>query len=417
MSSRSKFFFILPCCALLLRAEFIPSNWQYRRPLLVDSSAQEAVFTVDRTIYLHSQPELGDLRIVEEHGQEHAEVPYVLETRAGSHKRTESLGDVVNTEVTASGDLELTVDSGGHSRHNGLRITTAKTNFRQKASVSTSDDGRHWTLVRDSAYIFDFHNDGRAVSILDLSYPTSLRRYVRLTVRGWQDPRAITACWLALEEDEAPARDEIASLAVSPTQDEKTQSTVFDWDLGTAGIPYDALTVVVDTPEFQRAAALETSVDQKVWSNLGQGVLSRFRNEQFLKLTFTQNSDRYLRLRIFNRDDRPLTVQAATLSATRRRVKFRHRGKDPYWIYYGNTDAHRPAYDLAEVMEHSPGSNVATLSLGQEERNPAYLPKAQPLKPWSERHPGFLYLTLALAIVTMGAITVCFFKKVSADGQ
>ena len=305
-------------CAMLLQADFQASAWKFRRPLSVNTAAPLNVLNIERSVYTRSQPDLADLRVF---AQE--EVPYVLEKMSGEHRLVEVSSGSLDQGVTPSGDLELTVDAGSDHRHNGIRLTTPRTNFRQRVSVATSDDAHRWTRVRDDGYIFDFSQDDRQVSVLSVDYPESTRRYVRLTIYGWKDPKAVTGCFITLEENQPPVRDTMASLKPEPQQDAKTQSTLYTWDLGAVGVPHDRLSLVVDTPAFQRAAAIESSDDGSNWSSSGLGVLSRYRKEQSLDLDFPESHQRYLRLRIYNRDDRPLSVKSAGLSVIRTRLKFK----------------------------------------------------------------------------------------------
>jgi hypothetical protein len=402
------------CCAVLLQADFQPSRWKYRRPLVVDSTARLMIWNVDRGTYTHSQPDLSDLRVVNRQG----EVPYVIEKMSGSHRRADISRDVIDQGVSERGDhgrsLELTVDVGAGHRHNGIRLSTSRANFRQRVGIATSDDGRRWTRVRDDGYIFDFSADDRQISVLYVGYPVSSRRYVRATIYGWNDPHAVTDCWVTIEEDQPSMRDTMASLKPEPSEDTKTQSTIYAWDLGVAGIPYDQLALDIDTPEFQRAAAVETSTDGQNWSVLGQGVLSKFAQEASLKLNFGESHQRYLRLRIYNRDDKPLAVKSGTLSVIRTRLKFKPAGGGAYWLYFGNAEAHAASYDLRSSLARDAPTPDITISAGAEEVNPSYREKHPPAKPWSEQHPEILYVILALAVVGMGIVTIRFLKKAGA---
>ncbi len=400
-------------CALLLRADFQPSRWKYRRPLTVDSSARIAVFNVDRGTYIHSQPDLADLRVVA--GQD--EVPFVIQKMSGSEQRQDVSSDVADQGVVSSRGLELTVDVGAGHRHNGVRLSTSRNNFRQRVGIATSDDGRSWKRVRDDGYIFDFSADDRQVAVLYVGYPVSTSRFVRVTVYGWKDPKVVTGCWVTIEENKPPVRDTMALLKADPQQDSKTQSTVYTWDLGVAGVPYDELALDVDTPAFQRAAAVDTSADGKDWSARGLGVVSKFAQEQSLTLNFAESHQRYLRLRIYNRDDKPLAVKSATLSVIRTRVKFKPAGGGTRWLYYGNAEAHAPSYDLRDLLAREAPAPETAITAGTEESNPAYRDTPLPAKPWSEQHPGILYITLALAVVGMGIVTVRFLKKAGAASE
>ena len=295
------------------------------------------------------------------------EVPYVIEKMSGSFQRVDVSSDVFDQGVVSSRGLELTVDVGAGHRHNGIHLATPRTNFRQRVGIATSDDGSRWTRVRDDGYVFDFSADDRQVSVLYVGYPVSTRRYVRVTIYGWKDPKAVTECRVTIEEDKPPVRDTMASLTPEPVNDSKTQSTVYTWDLGARGIPHDQLLLDVDTPAFQRAAAVESSADGKDWSRLGQGVLSKLPGEQSLKIDFPENHQRYLRLRIYNRDDRPLAVKSATLSVIRTRVKFKPAG-GAYAVYYGNPEAHAPSYDLRDLLAREAPAPETTITAGAEDR-------------------------------------------------
>jgi hypothetical protein len=54
---------------------------------------------------------------------------------------------------------------------------------------------------------------------------------------------------------------------------------------------------------------------------------------------------------------------------------------------------------------------------GPEESSPSYLEKPPTPKPWSEQHQGILYITLALAVVSMGVVTVRFLRKAGAASR
>src|SRR3974377_565013 len=69
--------------ALLLPADFEPSQWRFRRPLAVDKNATVSALALDRSVQIASRLDLADLRVV--CGGE--EVPYVIERMSGSYRR------------------------------------------------------------------------------------------------------------------------------------------------------------------------------------------------------------------------------------------------------------------------------------------------------------------------------------------
>lgn len=400
---------LLVVAPLMAGANFDSSHWRYRRAISARAEPSAvAVVTPDVALYSHTAPGFYDLRIV----SQSLEVPYVLERMGGSRQHTETGAPITDQGVTAASDLELTVDAGVNRRHNAIRVATEKTNFRQQVTVATSGDGQTWTRIRNNGFIFDFSQEAQRVSVLRVTYPLSTRRYVRIIIHGWKDPDAISQAWLSFDEESPPVRDVVASLNASGVDEPKTKSTLLTWDLG--GVPYNALEVKVGTPEFQRAALVEASADKQSWREIDRGVLSRYGGEESLLLTFPETRDRYLRLHIFNRDDRPLTVESAHASITRTRIKFRPTGNAPHWLYYGNDRASAPSYDLGELLAHGAPTAEASASLGAEEPNPAFQETPSAPLPWTERHPAALYSVLAVAVLVMGAFTFRLLRKVNA---
>jgi hypothetical protein len=394
---------------VLAQVQDFPRRWQYRSPLLVQRTNQLSTVVLDRGVYAHSRSDLADLRVV----RATTEIAYILETLSGSVEDAEYRPEVVNKAVIPRRGLEMTLETRGGNKHSRLRISSDETNFQTKVRIETSDDNRHWAIARASAYIFDFSQGDRHVSVLSVDYPPSIRRYVRATFFGWNKTDAVRKAWLDHRQLRPAERQTIATVRPSRTEDAKSQSSLLLLDLGEQGLPHDRVRLDVDSPVFYRAIEVESSHDAKAWRYVGQGVIFRVaRGDESLAVTFPEQHDRHLRLRIFNRDDRPVSVTKATLECLKRQVKFLADTQGEYWLYYGNADARKPTYDLAQILaRHAPESETA-VAVGVQQKNPIYSPPPPPAKPWSDRHPALLYGTLATAIVSMGYITIRFLAKV-----
>lgn len=169
------------CLGTLARADFDPTRWQFRRALAVAQPQQVCTVTLDRTIYASAQTTLADLRLARD-GQE---IPYVIETLAGSVEQEELRPQTLDQSVSPGAGLQLTLDVGAAAKHNRLRISTALTNFRTRVRIETSGDARLWAVARADGYVFDFSQGARKISVLTVEYPLSTRRYVRATFFGW----------------------------------------------------------------------------------------------------------------------------------------------------------------------------------------------------------------------------------------
>jgi len=109
--------------ALLLAAGFDNSPWKYVAPVRVLESGRLCVIPFDRTLYSRMRPDLGDLRIVKDDD----EIPYVIETMAGSVEERECHPAALNKAVVSGSGVQITLDLAkckDEPKHSRLRIAT-----------------------------------------------------------------------------------------------------------------------------------------------------------------------------------------------------------------------------------------------------------------------------------------------------
>ena len=201
----------------------------------------------------------------------------------------------------------------------------------------------------------------------------------------------------------------------APAEDSTARTSVYLLDTGEKPPSYGRLRLEAEEAAFHRAVEMESSTDGESWSNVAHGFLSRQPDRESPVLSFAEQRDRYLRLSISNEDDKPLAVVGFRLEAIGWQANFVPEAAGRYWLYYGNPDARKPVYDLAMLLAgHEPGAETR-LAPGPEQSNPPYRPRPVSV-PWSERHPGLLYVTLAAAILIMGFVTIRFLLKLRRAG-
>jgi len=394
--------------AALARADFDAAHWQFLRTAEAGEAQQVCVLALDRAVYERARADLADLRLV----RDGREVAYVLETLAGAVEETEFRAEILDRTVVAGAGFQLTLDLGRAARHNRLRIATAETNFRIKVRIETSIDGRQWALARADGTVFDFTQGGRSISVLTVEYPLSTRRFVRTTFFGWMKTDAVTDAWISDYRERAAVWQSIALARPSRTEEHETSLVVFD--LGAQRLPHSRMHIETGAALFHRACEIESSADRKEWRYVGSGVVYRFPDEESLTLSFPEQWDRYLRLRIYNGDDRPVPISRALFETVGRRVKFLPAAAGGYSLFYGNPEAKAPSYDLGAILERRTQAAEIVLAAGPEQRNGAYQPPVPPKKPLSDRYPVVLYTVLAAAIVSMGYTAVRFLGTLKA---
>ncbi len=397
----------------LCRADFAPSAWQYRKRIPVEAGKPISAVNIDRQVFGKAAPDYSDIRIVR--GSE--EVPYLI-NRLGASREAKSLSAQILDSSASGGAVQYVLSLEGVTRHSRITLTTRETNFKKKLKIEASADNKSWALVRKEAYIFDFTFEGQHSSILSVEYPVSTRPYLRVTIEGWEDPAVLTGASVSLTEERAAVRQVVQDFnSPAAEEDAKAKATIYTLDFGENGIPKDLLRVELGGDRnllFHRAATVETSEDNKIWSWHGSGVVYRVEGEESLFIHINDTRHRYLKLRLFHGDDKPLPVKSIIAEAVIRRVIFPVTAGGDYWLYYGNPNAKAPAYDLPMVLARSSMESAAPVNATAEETNPGYTPPPPPVKPFSDRYPGLLYGVLGVAVLAIGYLTVRFMQKASS---
>jgi hypothetical protein len=385
------------------------SAWRHRKVIPVTPGDQLAAVKLDREVYSGAEPSLDDLRVL----RDGIEVPYIRDSIKRQEDDVERQQELLDMSVV-DGALQFTMKVG-RTHHNEIRLVTEERNFRQKVRIEASEDNRHWALLRSDGAIFDFTQDSRQFSSLTVEFPVSTKPFLRVTISGWNKVADVQAAFVNNQVSHAAERETLASVSPKFFEDAQTKSTVATLDMGVEGLPIDRLVFEVGSKQFQRAVGVETSADGNDWSYVGQGVIARLPGPDFTEEDLTvgipETHHRYLRVRIYNRDDQPLQMGRVQLEGLIRYVKFIAADAGKYWLYYGNSKVQAPSYDLPELLARRDHIAEANWTLGAAETNPLYRAPLPPTKPWSEQHPGILYTVLGGAVLALGIATFRFASK------
>jgi hypothetical protein len=386
------------------------SAWKYRKKIPVTPGDGLAVVKLDREVYTGSSSWSADLLVIRD-GQE---VPFLLNTPETQQGPATSDVRILNESIVPGTGLQFMIHLKRPAEHDSILLHTDEVNFRNRVRIETSQDGARWGTARNDGAIFNFSQDGREFSSTVVEYPVSTLPFIRVTVFGWSKMGVVTAA-IAEHKGARPAPYEVFStIAPQVWEDAATKSTVATVDQGVAGLPISRLRLETSSPQFQRATMIETSDDGKVWQYLAQDVIERLPGADFREESLAMHAPgarRYLRLRIYNRDDQPIQIGKISLEGIVSEVKFLAPAQGPYWLYYGNPSAARlPEYDLSAVLARRSFRESSSL-LAPAEPNPAYHPPPAPRKPWSEEHPAILYTVLGGAVLALGIATLRFMAR------
>jgi hypothetical protein len=394
--------------AITAAAALTISEWQYRRPIAAPAAPGLAALTLDPVIYSHSMPGSADLRVV----RSGDEVPYVLQTMRSEVREIAVPATVLDRGSNAN-SLELTLDTGRTDKHNRLEILTNEHNFRQKVRLEASDNRSRWYTLREEAWIVDFSEEGRSLRSTEIEYPTSTRRYLRITIDGWTAKQDTSAARVFFSDKASTRYQELAryTKASLGNEDEKCRCSVIDLHPA-AGLPVERITFETSAPYFYRAVDVQSSSDEKTWSWIGSGAIFRLPGDERLSLDIPLTTQPHLRVRVYNQDDKPLPFATAVLYGLERRVVFQHDAKSEYFLYYGREKTTAPSYDFSQLVARTETS-AAALTFGPEQKNPSYQLPPPPAKPLSEQYQNALYVIVAIAAIALGYISFRFLRSAS----
>lgn len=383
------------------------AEWRWQAEVQVKGGVEFATIALRQAMYERSASEFRDLRIV---GPDGKEVGWTWADRAAGNtgaRRWHDANRLLNLVTTPAGALQFVAEArASEGPHHGVGLDVREAEFQRKVLVETGDDLRNWDVAARGS-IVRLVVEGQKLESLRVSYPASTRRYVRVTVEDWPDPKTLVAVevdsrveveqeWAVLGRLEGLKRSEQRAHPEAPVRVGRSE-WAFSMDLP----PFHGGRLVVETPSvlFARSATVESSADGEEWRASGSGMLYRAAGKESLELGLGRVYPRRMRLSLTEWDNPALEIAALRLEAPVRRVVFPARVAGRYQVYLGREGARMPDYDVGAVLARSAGVTPAAVEVGAWAENPDYVP---PAKPVSERWPWLLPGVLAVAVAVMG---------------
>ncbi len=118
-----------------------------------------------------------------------------------------------------------------------------------------------------------------------------------------------------------------------------------------------------------------------------------------MTLPYPETNDQYIRVIVFNLDDKPVTFSGnVEIKGIARTLVFKADTGQKYSLYYGNDDARSAKYDLARIFPYLEANSIPKATLGAQEFNSSFVPKIAPIAPFTERHKSLLTFVLVLLV-------------------
>ena len=373
---------VLALVAIAPAAALDASSFRWERTLEAELGLSQ--FQPDGPMYEHAATGFGDLRILDARERQ---VPW----RQRSVRGDARLQSAQILNAGTQGDAAVALLDFGPERvvRARIQLDVPLEPFVGRAEIAGSHDRRTFTSLSSTA-IYDVRGATRAVSTA-VVFPQSDFRYYRIRATGVREIRGATAESVAAAG--APVRRQ-AQIAI----EQRDRATVIDADVRYRGLWVHELRFASSTPAFDRPVEVSGSMDGTAYFPAGGGRLYRFGEAG--ETTLPLNSRyRYLRVRIENGDDEPLSDLRVTARAYREYILLAPGFTPPYRVLYGGPDD-PPEYDFAQLPEVR-GTPVPA-QLGPEQRNEAFEPPAD-TRSFAKRHPVLIQAALALAAAALAA--------------
>jgi hypothetical protein len=398
--------------ASTVSADFEKSKWIYSKEirLVQFASKRVASFSLDNDVFDNSKG-LSDLRIINSAG---VETPYKLVVDSTASSR-QTFGVKITDLGSRVGEYtQMILDLGRSGEaHNNLTFSTTSVNFRRQVEVEASADLINWLVIKkanEGGYIYDYSVDFKAQNTT-VNYPDSTNRYLRVKIiDNGEVPLKITGASVYRYVPQG-SREVFYVPKVEKGEDKGKTSSFYVLDLEAKGIPSSKLSFFSKNENYNRQVALEGSNDKQNWYKLtSEDVIFNYNTPKFVgaksTLSYPESNYRYLKLTVFNRDDRPINIDGFRVSGVLRKVLFEAEPGTNYKLYYGNNKARFAEYDLGAFIQYLDTTNTVVGVLGAQEKNSEFKGEIAPEVPLTERYPYLLAGVLGIMVLILGTVVV-----------
>jgi hypothetical protein len=404
----------LAACALLGAAAAPPrfAEPRFERPIEISGPGRVAV-RLDERVYEAARADLGDLRVVDERG---GLVPFLIDRGQAARPYSLDLRPTIrNRAWLADGSAVAVLDFGGRVAKGRLSLALSGQNFRRRVAVEGSDEQGSWKLIVDEAWVFAVPaREPARYETLDL--PENDFPLLRVTVHPGPDERERIAIVDAgvPAAGRPPLREDVLKPRWTRAEDAKDAETWLVLELGARHQPFHAIELDVADARFFREALVEARRERSGsgapaldWLELGRGAIYRLEHEGRLRECLRVpvcGRERVLRVRLRNRDDRPLPIRGVSVRVPIERLVFEAAPGRRHALRYGSPDLPAPAFDLERTVGDVAAWAAAAREGGLGQEQVAH-PSEGPRVPWSERHPALLWAGLVAVVAALGALT------------
>ncbi len=399
---------------LLLGITFFPvfaavgqiKDFSFRRKISPVDSAGWYSINLPDDIYKNLNRQFSDLRIYQFNEKDTVESPYVLKIHE-QQITEETIPLSVLNQSKKSGKQFFTFELPHQFQVNYLELSFSEINFDGLAMLEGSNDQKEWFEIEKNQRIISIQNQNVQFVSAALHFKPQTFQFLRLQLKA-DKPLTLEKASFKKQLVQPGVLNDL-KLSWKETQDKKAKQSVIAIEMKDYQ-PVVRLEVATNEPnDYYRSFRLErlsdSSMTPKGWQYfyglVSQGYLTSLDSNIF---NFDFIAAKKFRLIIDHADNAPLKIKSISLARPKIELFARLVSSSTY-LYYGNSQANAPSYDLVHFKDKLP-SSLPSLTISAEEKLVAAKEKISPLienKIW-------LWTVMAVVIAVLGFFTLRMMK-------
>jgi Protein of unknown function (DUF3999) len=382
------------------------------------AKAGQTCVALDAGIFAHAAPGLADVRLYRAGDDGGTETPYAMREAAPVEQQQKEIAPLNLGHKGAHTTFEATMPAG---RYSDVELeVTAKDFIATVAVTGAQTEGGTEGTELGLFTIFDLTGQKLGRSMV-LHLPESDLKYLYFSITGPVKPGDVQG----LSVERLPAKRQYVTVADTNQVTQKGKETVATFQVP-AHVAVERVEFVVGaTPaNFSRDVTVkaqpvvgpkETTDAEPGGPVTSSGTLLRLHatreghkiDEEDLAVgapwVSLGDAGSTWTVTVDNGNDVPLAITDVKLEMEQRTLCFDAAAGASYTLLYGDGALTAPRYDYATLFVAD--TNAAQATLGPETENPEYVARPDG-RPFTERHPGLLWVALVGAVLVLGLVAL-----------
>lgn len=302
------------------------------------------------------------------------EAPYILKTSENKISQVEIPFQMLNVSSRNS-EYFYTFELSENKQINQIKLDFEQQNFDWKIDLEASNNQTEWFSILKNYRILSIKNNQTDYQFTQVDFPDSKYKYYRLKIKANEQPK-LSEAKIWEQKNNAENLKISAIKSIKKAIDSKQKLSIIDIELVNK-IPVSQLKIdVTSSFDYYRPIKIEALKDsietEKGWRYnyeiISQETLSSLDKNGF---SLGNTLAKKLRITIENGNNQPLEIKNVVLKNPIYYLVARFTEKGDYNLFYGNSKASSPSYDIENFQENIP-KNLTEVTLSKEELNPDF---------------------------------------------